>query len=58
MALRYTGSSGGGTLKPAINTMLAIEEVNKGNAAAGIPVLEQALRNAGFTFPNHSNGKL
>ena len=52
LALRYTGSAGGdGRLAPDLSTRSAIEDCNRGNFAAGIPVLERKLRNNGFTLP-------
>ena len=52
LALRYTGSAGGeGRLAPDLSTRAAIDDCNKGNFAAGIPVLERKLRGNGFTLP-------
>ncbi len=52
LALRYTGSAGGnGGLRPDFTTLEAIDDCNKGNTAAGIPVLEKKLRSNGFTLP-------
>lgn len=52
LALRYTGSAGGdGRLTPDLSTIGAINDCNKGNTAAGIPVLEKLLRSQGFTLP-------
>lgn len=52
LALRYTGSAGGdGGLRPDFTTLGAIDDCNKGNTAAGIPVLERKLRSHGFTLP-------
>jgi hypothetical protein len=52
LALRYTGSAGGnGGLRPDFTTLAAIDDCNKGNTAAGIPVLEKKLRSNGFTLP-------
>ena len=52
LALRYTGSAGGeGRLSPDLQTLGAITDCNKGNFAAGIPVLERKLRSNGFTLP-------
>ena len=52
LALRYTGSAGGeGRLSPDLSTVGAIADCNKGNTAAGIPVLEKKLRSQGFTLP-------
>ena len=52
LALRYTGSAGGnGGLRTDLTTLGAIDDCNKGNTAAGIPVLEKKLRSNGFTLP-------
>jgi hypothetical protein len=52
LALRYTGGAGGeGRLAPDLATLGAIQDCNKGNFAAGIPVLEKKLRSNGFTLP-------
>jgi hypothetical protein len=52
LARRYTGSAGGnGGLRPDFSTVEAIDDCNKGNTAAGIPVLEKTLRSNGFTLP-------
>jgi hypothetical protein len=52
LALKYTGSAGGeGRLSPDLSTVSAIADCNKGNTAAGIPVLEKKLRSQGFTLP-------
>src|SRR5471030_3492775 len=51
LALRYTGSVGSnGNLSPDLTTIAAIEDCRKGDAAAGIPVLEKTLRSNGFTL--------
>jgi hypothetical protein len=44
-------NTGDGRAMPDLNTAIAIDECRKGNFAAGIPVLEQKLRNNGFTLP-------
>jgi hypothetical protein len=52
LVLRYTGSAGGeGRLAPDLSIRAAIEDCNRGNFAAGIPVLERRLRSNGFTLP-------
>ena len=52
LALRYTGSAGGeGRLAPDLSTRAVIDDCNRGNFAAGIPVLERKLRSNGFTLP-------
>jgi hypothetical protein len=53
LARRYTGSAGGqGGLAADLATVGAIDDCNKGNYAAGIPVLERKLRSNGFTLPS------
>jgi hypothetical protein len=53
LAVRYTGRAGlDGRLAPTITTRTAIEECNRGNTAAGIPVLEKLLRSNGFALPD------
>jgi hypothetical protein len=39
---------------PDLNTTMAITDCQKGNTAAGIPVLEKKLRDARFTLPKRS----
>jgi hypothetical protein len=52
LALRYTGGAGAeGRLSADLQTVGAISDCNKGNFAAGIPVLERKLRSNGFTLP-------
>jgi hypothetical protein len=52
LVLRYTGGAGvEGRLMPDKTTLGAISDCDKGNTAAGIPVLEKTLRNNGFTLP-------
>jgi hypothetical protein len=52
LALRYTGSAGGnGGLRLDFTTLGGIDDCNRGNTAAGIPVLEKKLRSNGFTLP-------
>ena len=52
LARRYTASAGGEARPmPDKTTLAAIADCNKGNTAAGIPVLEMKLRNSGFTLP-------
>jgi len=53
LALRYTGGAGSnGGLMPDLTTKEAMDNCNKGNTAAGIPVLEKTLRSNGFTLPS------
>jgi hypothetical protein len=53
LARRYTASAGGEARPmPDKTTLGAIADCDKGNTAAGIPVLEKKLRNNGFTLPN------
>ena len=52
LAAKYTGMAGGnGGTRPDLDTAEAISECRKGNTAAGIPVLEQKLRNSRITLP-------
>ena len=52
LTLRYTGGAGAeGRLAADFATVRAIQDCNKGNFAAGIPVLERKLRSNGFTLP-------
>jgi hypothetical protein len=52
LALRYTGGAGAeGRLSSDLQTVGAISDCNKGNFAAGVPVLERKLRSNGFTLP-------
>jgi hypothetical protein len=52
LARRYTASAGGESRPmPDTTTLAAIADCNKGNTAAGIPVLEKKLRDSGFTLP-------
>ena len=52
LAVKYTGMAGGnGGTRPDLDTAEAINECQKGNTAAGIPVLEQKLRNSRITLP-------
>jgi hypothetical protein len=53
LARRYTASAGGEARPmPDKTTLGAIADCDKGNTAAGIPVLEKKLRNNGFTLPS------
>ena len=52
LAVKYTGMAGGnGGTRPDLDTAEAINECQKGNTAAGIPVLEQKLRNSRISLP-------
>jgi len=52
---RYVGSPGSnGDTRLNFATIEAIENCSKGNTAAGIKVLEQILRNNGFTLPKRT----
>lgn len=48
---RYLGQSMARSQFPDVAAGAAIADCEKGNTAAGIPVLERKLRNAGFTLP-------
>lgn len=55
LAWRYIAASAiDGTSKPDLETKTAIEECDKGNYAAGIPVLERKLRDNHITLPKRS----
>jgi hypothetical protein len=55
LANRYIVSgTGEGRGAPDLETRAAINDCDKGNTAAGIPVLERKLRNNGFTLPKRS----
>ena len=51
---RYLGNSGEGRQFPDVSASVAMDECQKGNTAAGIPVLEKKLRDARFTLPKRS----
>lgn len=48
---RFLGQSSARSQFPDVTAGNAIADCQKGNAAAGIPVLERKLRNAGFSLP-------
>ena len=48
---RYLGNTGEGRQFPDVTASVAIDDCQKGNTAAGIPVLEKKLRDARFTLP-------
>lgn len=48
---RYLGQTSARSQHPDVVAGNAISDCQKGNAARGIPVLEQKLRNAGFSLP-------
>jgi hypothetical protein len=47
----YLGNTGDRRSFPDVAAAAAISECEKGNTAAGIPVLEKKLRDARFTLP-------
>lgn len=51
---RYLGNTGEGRQFPDVSAAAAMEECQKGNTAAGIPVLEKKLRDARFTLPKRN----
>ena len=51
---RYLGNTGEGKTFPDVAAATAISECERGNTAAGIPVLEKKLRDARFTLPKRS----
>jgi hypothetical protein len=48
---RYLGNTGEGKAFPDVSAATAIDQCERGNTAAGIPVLEKKLRDARFTLP-------
>lgn len=48
---RYLGQSSARSLHPDVTASAAMSECQKGNTAAGIPVLERKLQDARFTLP-------
>lgn len=55
LAVRYAGSpSGSGDTRPDVAIIDAIDSCNKGDTAKGIKVLEEKLRNNGFTLPKRT----
>jgi hypothetical protein len=51
---RYLGNTGEGRTFPDVTAANAISDCERGNTAAGIPVLEKKLRDARFTLPKRS----
>ena len=51
---RYLGNTGEGRTFPDVAAATAISDCERGNTAAGIPVLEKKLRDARFTLPKRS----
>jgi hypothetical protein len=51
---RYLGNSAEGKTFPDVTAATAISECERGNTAAGIPVLEKKLRDARFTLPKRT----
>ncbi len=54
LARRYIGQQGMGRNSPDLDTAIAIDRCEKGDTAAGIPILERKLREGGFTLPKRS----
>jgi hypothetical protein len=48
---KYIASSSGRRMQNDLESDLAVDKCSKGDYAAGIPVLEKKLRDAGFTLP-------
>jgi hypothetical protein len=48
---RYLGNTGEGKTFPDVAAATAIDQCERGNTAAGIPVLEKKLRDGRFTLP-------
>jgi hypothetical protein len=51
---RYLGNTGEGKTFPDVSAAAAIDQCERGDTAAGIPVLEKKLRDARFTLPKRS----
>jgi hypothetical protein len=51
---RYLGNSAEGKAFPDVTVSNAIDQCERGNPAAGIPVLEKKLRDARFTLPKRN----
>jgi len=51
---RYLGNSAEGKMFPDVTVANAMTECEKGNTAAGIPVLEKKLRDGRFTLPKRT----
>ena len=51
---RYLGNTGEGRQFPDVTASVAMDECQRGNTAAGIPVLEKKLRDARFTLPKRA----
>jgi hypothetical protein len=51
---RYLGNTGEGRTFPDVAAATAMSECERGDTAAGIPVLEKKLRDARFTLPKRS----
>lgn len=51
---RYLGNTGEGRTFPDVAAANAISDCERGNTAAGIPVLEKKLRDARFTLPKRT----
>ena len=51
LVIRYVGKQINGQNRPDSESLVAIDRCDHGDTAAGIPVLERKLRDAGFTLP-------
>jgi hypothetical protein len=51
---RYLGNTGEGRTFPDVAAATAMDQCERGNTAAGIPVLEKKLRDARFTLPKRA----
>ena len=54
MYRKYLGQTSSRQTMPDVTASTAIEACERGNTAAGIPVLEKQLTNARFTLPGRS----
>jgi hypothetical protein len=51
---RYLGNTGEGKTFPDVAAATAMDQCERGNTAAGIPVLEKKLRDGRFTLPKRN----
>jgi hypothetical protein len=51
LVARYIGKQINGQNRPDSESLVAMDRCDHGDTAAGIPILEGKLKNAGFTLP-------
>jgi hypothetical protein len=51
LVIRYLGKQINGENRPDAASLVAMDRCSHGDTAAGIPVLERKLQEAGFTLP-------